>query len=119
MWKCYNLVKDHNSFSDFREQGKSGKHIHQYAEEVGYPQESDLSYYWGDFKDRGIEKRKYSIEQRLKGEYLKEPFWAIYEHADSRRVGWRVASSLLYLFGFVLISIVICQNIWVVLRMIF
>ncbi len=53
MWKCYNLVKDHNSFSDFREQGKSGKHIHQYAYQVDYTKESDLSYYWVEDKREG------------------------------------------------------------------
>ena len=118
--RCYKLVKDHDSFSDFLEQGKSAKHIHQYAEEVDYPQQSDLSYYWEDGGEyEGPVEQKYSKEQRLKGEHLKSPFWEIYERTDLSRKGWRAACSLLYLFGFVLISIVLYQNIWVVLRMIF
>ena len=118
--RCHKMVKDHKNFSDFREQRKSSKHIHQYAEEVNYPQQSDLSYYWEDGGEYGDPvEQKYSKEQRLKGEYLKQPFWEIYEMTDLCRKEWRVVCSLLYLFGFVLISIVLCQNIWVVLRMIF
>jgi len=118
--RCYKLVKDHNSFSDFLEQGKNAKHIHQYAEAVNFPLKRDLSYNWEEWEGSEVTALSERIQDvKSSGEHLKQPFWDIYEKTDSSRKGWRVTCSLLYLFGFVLISIVLCQNIWVVLRMTF
>ncbi|MFQ5788314.1 MAG: hypothetical protein ACE5H1_10095 [Thermodesulfobacteriota bacterium] len=99
--RCYKLIKDHNSFSDFQEQGKSLRHIQQYATEVGHTLDT---------------VRAFTPSQEDRLQYH---FWEVYDDTDLCRKGGRIACSLLYLFGFFLISIVLYQNIWVVLRMTF
>jgi hypothetical protein len=105
--RCYSLIKDHSSFADFLNQGKSDRHLSSYAEEAGLKL-IDFEY-----------NRQYPEEFLLEGKHLKDPFWGLYERLDTARPSWKLLCSLFYLFGFILISIVFYQNFEVVLRMVF
>jgi len=109
--RSYNLIKDHSSFSDFRDQGKSQRQLDQYANEAEFSL-ADIGY------DEDYEKN-FPQEFRLEGKHLQDPFWRLYEKLDNARPYWRFICGILYLLGFILISIILYQNIEVVLKMMF
>lgn len=104
--RCYSLIKDHKSFTDFREQGKQEIQLSNYAKEIGMS--LDQLNYRDDYDQAFL----------LEGKHLQEPFWRLYEQLDEARLGWRIGCSFLYSFGFVLMSIILYQNFVVVLRLI-
>jgi len=106
--RCYSLVKDHKSFADFRDQGKGERQLEQYAREAGLAFEE-----FAKFAEVVAE------DARLEGRHLQEPFWRIYEGLNEARPAWRAACGVLYLVGFILISIVLLQSVLTVVRLTF
>jgi hypothetical protein len=108
--RCYNLIKDHNNFSDFIDQGKGEIQLDNYAkvaglslEKIGFNKEDDESIY----------------PQLLisEGKNLQDPFWTIYEKLNIARTNSRIICSILYALGFILISIILYQNTEAVFKM--
>jgi len=107
--RCFSLIKDHKSFSDFLDQGKDHGQLSYYAYEV------DLS-----LKDIGYESfDNQPYEFQFENKYLSKPFWILFNHLNSKRKGWRWTCSILYLIAFTLISIIIFQNFMEVMRFIY
>lgn len=131
MWKCYKLIKDHNNFSDFQEQGKGARHLYDYSLEAGEDVDEDLNRLTnielgtGEFEpDDGFRMPETEFEKKYKNEdrrqtYFKSQFWTLRSLSDTNRLFYRVMCSLLYLLGFILIGYVFIENFATVLKMFF
>ena len=107
LWKCYSLIKDHSSFSEFKEAGKGQKQLDGYAEEASLP-----SIDWSAFDNL-------PDDMRLENRYIQEPFWEVFDNINVARPVCRIWCSFLYLLGFILVAIILCQNLYTVLRLTF
>jgi hypothetical protein len=105
LWRCYTLFKDHRSFSDFVNEGKNHWHLAKYAKEANL-----------GLDDIGYEGHDMVLD---KDDNFKRSFWTLFEQLNSARTASRGACALLYVIGFLLISIILFQNLLAVLKFMF
>ncbi len=113
IWKSYSLIKEHRSYTDFRDQGKWNKQIVDYANEI------DLSKSQVEI----LAEQQINEESSMVGDHdermLRVSFWLVFEKTDCERPYWRLTCGLLYVGGFTLLSIIIVQNLGEVMRLSF
>jgi hypothetical protein len=105
--RCYTLIKDHKDFSHFLEAGKERRQLEQYAEL------SELRI------DSLPAKAQVTKGMEIEGQYLKKPFWDLYDKMASGRKWSRRACALLYGIGLLLLGTIVKQNIEAVWKLSF
>lgn len=142
LWKCPPIVKDYPSYLEFKEQGKGNEILRKEFSQLitehykklnsAHLQKNMEEYYrtycdiYGNF-DVGKELEK--IEERpfptalnvIQMTYIIEPklpeaFWFIRNFADDLNPGFRIFCFLFYALALLLVTFVMLQNIWFVLR---
>ena len=102
--RCYSIIKDHHSFSHFHEEGKGDHQLYDYAKEL----------------ERKITINNPLIEKLGLGNLSsQEEFWLVFETANMGRVSERKVCAFLCMVGFLLIGIMLFQNLFTVIRMLF
>lgn len=100
--KCYSIIKDHRSFSHFKEEGKGEKQLRDYSNEVGF---------------KIFIQPPNTMEIKLESKHLQEPFWEVFEKANMGRPLARYSSGILYVIGFLLMGVILVQNLYVVIKL--
>ncbi len=117
IWKCPKIVKDHNDFGDFLAKKKGEAHLYYYA--------TQLDNQYNDFIHFLSENRlvnQFEEHERTQFDYevkMSDAFWGIHDVHNVIRRFWRLFCTSLYAVGFILIFIVLVQNLWAVLQLIF
>ncbi|NQY89010.1 MAG: hypothetical protein HRT51_14940 [Colwellia sp.] len=106
--RCPRLIKEYPTFSSFDTEGKPEWHLRVYAEDLG------LDY--TEYKEEHSElMREHEGEVSSGNDWVQSIFWDLHWRADEQRKKMLYACLVSYLFGFILITYVLVQNlIWVV-----
>ncbi len=102
--RCYSIIKDNRSYSDFEMEGKGKGQLLCYSQEVGVELGTKITE---------------SNASDLETSFLKETFWEVFKQANLKRTPERILCGSLCAIGYLLISIVLIQNFYEVLRMAF
>ncbi len=122
IWRCPSLIKDHSDLADFRAKAKSMEHLYHYLldEEKrgrdGYNSYDELAKTFHLKIDHGIAS---PVDEEGVQKKFKKAFWHFHDSQNVSRDISRYSCLLFYIIGFILISIVLGQNLWVVLKLIF
>ena len=98
--KCPAILKDHESYSHFRSEGKSITHILKYASEV---------------KLGAVLKSAHSQSTPSETE-IQESFWYVFDAAQKHNARYRMLTSAFYYIGLGLIGVVMLENLWTVIQ---
>ena len=104
-FRCYKLIRDHVNYSDFIQAGKGMGQLEEYANEYNVSHE-----FRREFLPSVVRERLSMNEFSTKEEKIKFNYWNLVKCMDSHRENWRLCCFLLYLAGFVLLSVVFFQN---------
>ena len=112
IWKCPRLIKEHSDFADFKEKGKNLLHLYYY--DFKSHDEFDTFEKWMELRDYVVDTRTANYPPQIE-----QTFWDIHLFQNLYWLNSRAVCLILYVIGFILISIVLIQNLWVVLKLIF
>jgi len=99
--KAPSIIKDHRNWSEFKNHGQLSRHLYTYADEFNS---------W-----KGPLARVKDEEDSNSEVDMKKLYWGIVDESNYKHLKSRWACGLLFLFAFLLISILIVQNIYTVI----
>ena len=127
-WRCPQLIQQNGSFKEFQDQGRCESNISTALLSLGYnekrsntiPFEYAINFYLDRFTSSGIPedfqaRLQYLMKAPLKDKALSEAYWFVRGYAESCDIGWRRLCASIYFLGFILVLVVVMQNIHYVL----
>ena len=106
--RCPSVVKFHRHAADFAAKGKSFDHLVAFASELGAPLREKLI--------KRINSDRIHARPEATPTVIYKLFWTVHAKADSRRMQPRALCCGLYVLGFVLIGVVMVQNLLYVIE---
>ncbi len=109
--KCPDILKDHPSYSHFKNDGKSAMQIMQYAEQLDVRE--SISEIFARNQSSGFVTHGGIANE----ESIQEAFWVVFNKARNINALYRITCSGLYYVGLGLIGIVLLENLYEVIKL--
>lgn len=108
--RCPKIVLENTDYASFKMQGKGRTHLFEYWKDIGKTAE-DFGTVWGNTDHVNMDYLEKAIEDQKSG-----TFWDGFKNAETVRAISRYFCSFFYFVGFILIAIVLLQNLGFVIQ---
>jgi hypothetical protein len=128
--KCPEIIRKYNRYSQFKEEGKGQRQIIDYLIQATIPHANgsmqiisfdEINKFVNLISDEptSIKTLEDAYNMKIVGERIDYSFWYVRSRLELSGYWARISCGILYLIGFSLLLILLAQNTWYVLRVIF